>query len=70
MKTSNSTTVRTHKTRAYRHRKMIEQRLMGLGLIAAGVIACVLEPQEGGTALILIGGLGAWMLVSRKQLIY
>lgn len=68
MKTS-TTITRTHKTRAYR-RKMIEQRLMGLAMIAAGVIACVLEPQEGGTALILIGGLGAWMLVSRKQLIY
>lgn len=69
MKTS-TTITRTHKTREYRRKKMLEQRLMGLGLIAAGVLACILEPQEGGAALFLIGGLGAWMLVSRKQLIY
>jgi hypothetical protein len=69
MKTS-TTITRTHKTRAYRRRKMIEQRLMGFGLIAAGVLACVLEPQEGGAALIMIGGLGLWMMISRKQLIY
>lgn len=68
MKTSNVT--RTHKTRVYRHRKMIEQKLMGIAMIAAGIMACILEPQEGGTALIMIGGLGLWMMVSRKQLIY
>ena len=69
MKNSTSVT-RTHKTREYRHKKMLEQKLMGLGLIAAGIMACILEPQEGGAALIMIGGLGAWLTISRKQLIY
>lgn len=68
MKTSNVT--RTYKTRAYKRRKMIEQRTMGLMLVAAGIMACILEPQEGGAALIMIGGLGLWMMISRKQLIY
>ena len=57
-------------TRTYKHRKMIEQKLMGMAMITIGVIACILEPQEGGAALIMIGGLGAWLTISRKQLIY
>ena len=43
---------------------------LGIAMIAAGIMACILEPQEGGAALIMIGGLGAWLTISRKQLIY
>ena len=68
MKTSNVT--RTHKTRAYKRRKLIEQKMMGIGMIVIGIMCAVLDPQEGGAGLIMIGGLGTWLLVSRKQLIY
>lgn len=46
------------------------QKLMGLFLITAGIFACVMEPQEGGAALILFGIIGADLLFSKKRLIY
>lgn len=68
MKNSTSVT-RTH-TRAYKRRKLIEQKMMGIGMIAIGIMCAVLDPQEGGAGLIMIGGLGTWLLISHKQLIY
>lgn len=49
---------------------LIAQKLMGLFLISAGIFACVMEPQEGGAALILFGIIGVDLLVSKERMIY
>lgn len=45
---------------------LLEQKLIGLGFIAAGILGAILDPQEGGALLLIFGALGAWMLFTKR----
>ena len=56
----------TRNERRYYRKKIIEQRLMGLGMCSTGV---TVEDRDG-TAVVLLAPLGLWLLFSKQILIY
>ena len=66
----------TRNERRYYRKKIIEQRLMGLGVLACCALVLwmcstgVTVEDRDGTAVVLLAPLGLWLLFSKQILIY
>lgn len=66
----------TRNQRRYYRKKIIEQRLMGLGVLACCALVLwmcstgVTVEDRDGTAVVLLAPLGLWLLFSKQILIY
>ena len=59
----------TRNERRYYRKKIIEQRLMGLGVLWMCSTGVTVEDRDG-TAVVLLAPLGLWLLFSKQILIY
>lgn len=49
---------------------LIDQKLAGFTMIILGLVGAALDPQEGGAVAILLGGLGAYMICTKKRVFF